>query len=59
MILIDANLLLYAVNTDAPDHTQAKQWVTNALSGVRGTVASCDNDFAKFPGLRWINPLTP
>lgn len=22
-------------------------------------LASCDTDFAKFPGLRWINPLTP
>lgn len=21
-------------------------------------LASCDTDFAKFPGLRWINPLT-
>jgi toxin-antitoxin system PIN domain toxin len=21
--------------------------------------ASCDADFAKFPGLRWINPLSP
>lgn len=21
------------------------------------TLISCDNDFAKFPGLRWINPL--
>ncbi|MCF7784933.1 MAG: type II toxin-antitoxin system VapC family toxin [Prosthecobacter sp.] len=22
-------------------------------------LASCDTDFAKFPGLRWINPLKP
>ena len=22
-------------------------------------LASCDADFAKFPGLRWINPLVP
>jgi toxin-antitoxin system PIN domain toxin len=22
-------------------------------------LASCDTDFAKFPGLRWINPLMP
>jgi toxin-antitoxin system PIN domain toxin len=22
-------------------------------------LASCDTDFAKFPGLRWINPLEP
>lgn len=24
-----------------------------------GEFASCDTDFAKFPGLRWINPLAP
>lgn len=23
----------------------------------QATMASCDTDFAKFPGLRWINPL--
>jgi hypothetical protein len=22
-------------------------------------LASCDTDFGKFPGLRWINPLAP
>jgi uncharacterized protein len=22
-------------------------------------LASCDTDFAKFPGLRWINPFQP
>jgi uncharacterized protein len=144
MTLPDANLLIYAVNTTAPQHMKAKRWVEEALSGVRGTVglswftlvafvrivtnrkalanpfsmdealmivrdwlalptvevigpgighaghfdsicratnasgnlitdahlaalaiehdcdlASCDTDFAKFPGLRWINPLSP
>ena len=39
MILIDANLLLYAVNTDAPDHALAKPWVEDALQGVRGPIA--------------------
>jgi uncharacterized protein len=142
MILPDANLLIYAVNTTAPKHTEAKLWVEEMLSGVKGSVglswftlvafvrivtnrkalanpfmldealniirswvalpnveiigpglahaghfeslcratnasgnlitdahlaalaiehdcelASCDTDFAKFPGLRWINPL--
>lgn len=33
MKLIDANLLLYAVNTDAPLHQQAKSWLESALSG--------------------------
>jgi uncharacterized protein len=144
MTLPDANLLIYAVNTTAPQHVEAKRWVEEAFSGVRGTVglswftlvafvrivtnrkalanpftldealiivwdwlalptvevigpgighaghfdamcraanasgnlitdahlaalaiehdcdlASCDTDFAKFPGLRWINPLSP
>jgi toxin-antitoxin system PIN domain toxin len=33
MKLIDANLLLYAVNADAPLHGQAKSWLEGALSG--------------------------
>ena len=144
MIFIDANLLIYAVNADAPLHLQAKTWVQETLNGRRGAVAlswfslvafvriitnsriivaprsleealqlvnawlalpavrliepgpghahhfeaicratkaqgnlvtdahlaalaiehglelaSCDTDFEKFPGLRWINPLQP
>jgi toxin-antitoxin system PIN domain toxin len=144
MTLIDANLLLYAVNTDTPDHAKTKLWLEETLAGLRGPVgltwftlvafvrigtnpraltnpfsldealeqitewlalpcvqvigpgidhlrhfdaacrtasakanlitdahlaasaieldcdlASCDTDFGKFPGLRWINPLTP
>jgi toxin-antitoxin system PIN domain toxin len=38
MILLDANLLLYAVNTDAPQHSKAKSWVEETLSGSRGPV---------------------
>lgn len=144
MILLDANLLLYAVNADAPEHAKAKTWVEETFAGQRGPVllswftlvafvriatnpkafanpfplgdalrivkewlalpgvrvispgsdhallfetaclstnavgnlitdahlaalaiengceiASCDTDFAKFPGLRWLNPLAP
>ena len=33
MILIDANLLLYAVNPDAPLHRKAKRWLEDTLSG--------------------------
>jgi len=33
MILLDANLLIYAVNQDAPLHRSAKQWLEAALSG--------------------------
>ena len=142
MRLIDANLLLYAVNADFPLHRDARSWVEETLSGaetvgfawvvllaflrlstrpgifsrplspaesldivdswleqpcatvvhpgdthsrilrdlfgVLGTavnvtsdahlaalaiehgaeLCSCDNDFSRFPGLRWQNPLT-
>ena len=33
MILLDANLLIYAVNADAPLNRQAKVWLESALSG--------------------------
>jgi hypothetical protein len=34
MILVDVNLLIYAVNEDAPSHRQAKLWLGAALSGT-------------------------
>ena len=33
MILLDANLLIYAVNEDAPFHRKAKPWLESTLSG--------------------------
>lgn len=33
MILVDANLLIYAVNLDAPHHQRARQWLEETLSG--------------------------
>ena len=33
MILVDANLLIYAVNRDAPLHRKAKSWLEAAVSG--------------------------
>ena len=33
MNLVDANVLLYAVNEDAPHHRSAKAWLDGALSG--------------------------
>ncbi len=33
MKILDANLLLYAVNEDAPLHQQARPWLEAALSG--------------------------
>ena len=33
MILVDANLLLYAANRTAPDHTRARTWLDDRLNG--------------------------
>lgn len=33
MILLDANLLLYAVNRDLPQHEKARAWLEKVLSG--------------------------
>ena len=33
MILIDANILIYAVNSDSPLHRNAKAWLETTLSG--------------------------
>jgi uncharacterized protein len=34
MILLDANILIYAVNRDAPQHQAVKRWLEAALSGT-------------------------
>jgi uncharacterized protein len=33
VILLDANLLIYAVNEDAPQHRMVREWLESALSG--------------------------
>lgn len=33
MLLVDANVLLYAVNEDAPRHLEARAWLTEQLVG--------------------------
>ena len=63
MKLIDANLLLYAVNKNAPLHAKAKAWLETTLSG-RETVAFSWNVILAFvrlttrPGL-FRNALSP
>jgi toxin-antitoxin system PIN domain toxin len=42
MILVDANLLIYAVDQDAPRHDKARRWLEQTLSGNTET------------GLAWI-----
>lgn len=34
MILVDANLLIYAVDADAPHHRVARRWLERTLSGT-------------------------
>ncbi len=34
MILIDANLLIYAINRDADQHQRARKWLEQTLSGA-------------------------
>lgn len=34
MIIVDVNLLIYAVNQDAPAHKKAKSWLEAAISGT-------------------------
>ena len=36
MILVDANLLIHAWNTDSPDHQAAKAWLDGRLNAVEG-----------------------
>lgn len=32
-MIVDANVLLYATNEEAPPHSTARRWLTEALSG--------------------------
>jgi toxin-antitoxin system PIN domain toxin len=63
MIILDANLLIYAVNADAPFNSRAKSWLESALSGQE-TVGFPWNVLLAFlrlttrPGL-FPNPLPP
>ncbi len=38
MILLDVNLLLYAVNRDLPQHTHARSWLEQVFSGEQPVV---------------------
>lgn len=52
MKLLDANILIYAVNADAPDHRAIHRWFSEALSG-KETVA-----FAWLPLLAFLRVST-
>jgi len=34
VILVDANVLIYAIDVDSPHHRSARQWLEKALSGT-------------------------
>ena len=62
MMLLDANLLIYAVNADAPLNRKAKSWLETALSGTETvgfswTVALAFLRLTTRPGL-FRRPLT-
>ena len=95
MILVDANLLVYAHVASLPQHRLARKWLDlprtwvpvpterhrevleqlmMSTAGMRANLVpdahlaalaiehglvlcSSDGDFARFPGLRWENPL--
>ena len=52
MKLLDANILIYAVNADATDHRSIHRWFSEALSG-KETVA-----FAWLPLLAFLRVIT-
>lgn len=52
MNLVDANVLLYAVNTDAPHHEASRRWLDDSLSGA-ATVG-----FAWLPLLAFLRLVT-
>ncbi|HEX6390659.1 MAG TPA: type II toxin-antitoxin system VapC family toxin [Solirubrobacteraceae bacterium] len=45
MVIVDANVLLYARNADARQHATARTWLDGALSGAEGV------------GLPWVSLL--
>lgn len=60
MILVDANILLYAEDSSSPHHTRSREFWDAALAREYGlTLYSTDSDFSRFPGIRWINPVVP
>ena len=55
MILVDANLLIYAVNADSPPHPAARKWLEDTLSGTTrlglSLVAFPESSLSSGPGL--------
>jgi predicted nucleic acid-binding protein len=67
MILVDVNIPIHAINSASPHHEKLRTWAANlttdahlaAMAIQNGCeLYTTDNDFARFPGLRWHNLLT-
>ena len=38
MILVDANILIYAIDQDSPHHARARRWLEEKLSGCGAVI---------------------
>jgi predicted nucleic acid-binding protein len=54
MILVDANLLLYAYHSKAQQHAASRAWLQGARSGQDRVDRS---RLRAAPGLRWVSPV--
>ena len=63
MILVDANLLIYARSADFPQHEAAREWLDERLNGVPGIALPWQSllGFVRISSNHRIfrNPLTP
>ena len=66
MIFVDAKILLYGYDSESPHHTLSRQWIENHFSSGRSValavehgarIATTDRDFARFAGIKTLNPL--
>ena len=57
MILPDVNVLVYAHREDAVDHARYQQGLEETIRSGQPYGIN-DQDYQRFPGLRWRHPLT-
>jgi predicted nucleic acid-binding protein len=56
LILPDADRLIYPLKEDVPSFTSDAHLAALAIEHG-AELCSSDHDFARFPGLKWRNPL--
>lgn len=68
MIVVDANLLVYALVTSYRQHEAAWEWLEAQLANAHLaalemehglSVATSDGGFSRFERLTWFDPLRP